>query len=93
MPRYEIAHIQEQGVDIIVIPLDAAFGTKSLEAQYKTIDELQERAKSAGLKGTVVPVWKSEGQLRYIAPPNWHDFFNSIDFQYVASHMNKYISW
>jgi len=93
MPRYEIAHIQEQGVDIIIIPMDASFGKKSEDAQYKALEELQMRATSAGLAGTVVPVWKVEGQMMFLAPPNWHSFFHSINFQFVASHMNKYISW
>jgi hypothetical protein len=93
MPRVEIAHIQEQGVDIIIIPMDAAFEKKSEDAKYKVLEELQMRATSAGLPGKVVPVWKVDGQMMFLAPPNWHSFFHSIDYQFVASKMNKYISW
>jgi hypothetical protein len=93
MPRYNVAHIHEQGTDLIIIPLESSFGTQSQATQHQTIDELQIRANSAGLKGTVVPVWNSGGRMAFIAPPNWHSFFGSINLQFVAANINRYISW
>lgn len=93
MPRYDVAHIHEQGNDMIIIPLESSFGMQSQATQHQTIDELQIRANSAGLKGTVVPVWNSGGRMAFIAPPNWHSFFGSINLQFVAANINRYISW
>jgi hypothetical protein len=93
MPRYDLAHIHQQGVDLIIIPLDASFGGRPQQAQQQIIHELQLRANSAGLKGTVVPVWDSFGSMAFIAPQNWHPFFKSINLQFVAANINRYISW
>lgn len=62
MPRFKIAHSREQGVDLIIVPLDDNFGYKSEADQVAAIDELQVRARSAGLAGTVVPVWNQSGR-------------------------------
>jgi hypothetical protein len=93
MPRYDVAHIREQGTDLIIIPLESSFGAQSPATQHQTIDELQIRANSAGLKGTVVPVWNSGGRMAFIVPPNWRSFFSSINLQFVAANINRYISW
>ena len=44
MPRFRIAHINEQGKDIIIVPLDRDFESKSNEEQAEICAELQERA-------------------------------------------------
>ena len=46
MPHFEVAHIQERGVDLIVIPLDNSFRLKSQADQDATIYELRIRASS-----------------------------------------------
>src|SRR3954471_17591007 len=58
MPRFKIAHVKEQGIDLIIIPLDPSFGRKSPQDQRSVISELQGHAIAAGLAGTVVPVWE-----------------------------------
>ena len=68
MPRFKIAHIREQGVDLIIIPLESSFGYKSKQDQNSIITEFQERASSAGLAGTVVPVWDSGGGRMALLP-------------------------
>ena len=62
MPRFKVAHIREQGIDLIIVPLDAAFGSKTSEDQQEIIAELQLHASGAGLAGTVVPVWNAGGK-------------------------------
>jgi hypothetical protein len=90
MPTYDIAHIREQGVDLIIIPLQASFGSKSRSAQNEVQSYLQECATSAGLAGTVVPVWDaSGGRMGFLAPPNWHSFFRSINLTFVSANINR----
>lgn len=94
MPRFQVAHIREQGVDLIIIPLNDSFRFKSQTEQNQIISELQLRATNAGLAGTVVPVWDSGGgRMAFIAPPNWHPFFRSINLQFIAANINRELYW
>jgi hypothetical protein len=56
MPSLAVAHVREQGVDLIIAPLAADFGHKDPGTQRAVIAEIQLRSRSAGLAGTVVPV-------------------------------------
>lgn len=94
MPSYNIAHIHEQGADIIIIPLDSSFGNKSSIEQNKIQKELQLRATSAGLAGIVVPVWDDAfGHLFFLAPQNWKGFFDSINMDFIRASINRTLSW
>jgi hypothetical protein len=93
VPSYEIAHIREQGVDMIIVPLESSFGLQSDQAQRGFIAELTRRARGARLAGGVVPVWEEGSSFAFIAPPNWHGFFRSIDMFYVGCAVNKTLSW
>ncbi|MER8921687.1 hypothetical protein [Mesorhizobium sp. M0802] len=76
MTKLKIAHIHEQGQDMIIAPLDGSFDHKTSSQQQALIAEIQLAAGSAGLKGTVVPVWiAGSGKIKFIAPGPWHSFF------------------
>ena len=94
MPKFDIAHIKEQGVDVIVVFVDSSFGAQGHRAQEATIAEMQARAKAAGLAGNVVPVWKNEnGTSGFVAPENQHPFFKSTSFESLVRNKNKELSW
>lgn len=94
MPRFDVAHIRQQGVDLIIVPLDKSFGFKGDSEKDAIILELQERASSAGLAGTVVPVWDNVGgRMAFIAPRPWHPFFRSLTLSHVASNVNRELYW
>jgi len=94
MPRFNVAHLREQGVDLIIIPLERSFGFKSEQDQHQAIAELQERSANAGLRGVVVPVWDNGGgRMGFIAPQNWHPFFRSINLRFVTANLNREIFW
>ena len=62
--------------------------------QNQEIIAMQFRANQAGLAGTVVPVWNTGGEsFRFIAPPNWRPFFQSISCGFIASNINKTVNW
>lgn len=76
MPSFEVAHVREQGVDLIIIPMNRSFGSRSSATQNEIAAELQMRATSAGLRGTVVPVWDhGGGRMGFLAPRNFAPFF------------------
>jgi len=94
MPRYNIAHIREQGQDIIIVPLESSFGHASSSRQQETIDTLQAHARSAKLAGTVVPVWDGGGgDMGFLAPRQWHPFFNGLSLEMVSQSLNRELFW
>lgn len=93
MPRFKVAHIKEQGVDLIIVPLDSSFNLKSQEQQTEIVNDLQAHATAAGLAGIIVPVWTVGSTIYFIAPPNWHPFFRSISWNFVLQNINREIYW
>jgi hypothetical protein len=94
MPTFQVAHIRERGVDLIIIPLDSSFGHKTPQEQYQITYELQARSEAAGLAGTVVPVWDAGGgRMAFIAPANWHPYFRSLSLQTVFANLNRTLYW
>jgi hypothetical protein len=93
MPHFKIAHLREQGQNMIIVPLESSFEHKSDEDQRATIEELQVRARSAGLAGTVVPVWQSGGRMCSITPRPWRSFFQNLSMRSVLLNVNKELYW
>jgi hypothetical protein len=93
MPHYKIAHLREQGQDMIIIPLDHSFENKTDDEQQGIITELQLHARGAGLAGIVVPVWEIGGRMKFIAPRSWHPFFRGLSLQRVFASVNKELAW
>jgi len=93
MPKYKVAHIKEQNTQLIVAPLDKSFDRKTPAQQRAFINMLQACATSAGLAGTVVPIWLSGNKVKFIAPKNWHPFFSSTGiYQRILTSVNKELS-
>lgn len=94
MPTFKIAHVKQQGTDLIIIPLSQDFRYKSDASKISVANELQIRASNAGLAGTVVPVWDNGGsRMAFIAPENYRPFFRSISLGWVAAHLNRELFW
>ena len=90
MESFEIAHINEQGVDLILIPLNNSFGYKTQNEQNQITKKLQACAISARLKGTVIPIWiDSLNRMKFIAPQNYFPFLESINYDFVLANINK----
>lgn len=89
MATYKIAHLREQGQDMIIIPLDDSFEHKSSTDQEEIIATLQLCARSAGLAGTVVPVWRVGSRHKFIAPRQWQAFFRSLSWNRIIASLNK----
>lgn len=90
MAKYKVAHIREQGNDIIIVPVDAAFEKSSSATQLGMADALQRAALAAGLAGTVVPVWEHlDGRMAFMAPRNWVPYFQGISMDFVWANVNR----
>lgn len=94
MPQLQIAHVREQGVDLIIVPLDRSFGYETVQRQNAAQVEIQMAAQSAGLAGTVCPVWDSGGgRMAFLAPQSYHPFLRSISLRHVYHNVNRTLSW
>jgi hypothetical protein len=94
MPTYKLAHIHEQGQDLIIIPVDRIFGSKTVAQQNREMQIFQAHATAAGLRGLVVLVWDvGGGRMDFRAPTRWHPFLESITPEYVAMKINRDLSW
>ena len=94
MPTFKVAHIREQGVDVIIVPLESSFGSKTSNDQQQFVAAFQIQARLAGLAGNVVPVWDGDGgRMAFLAPHNQHAFFGSLTLQRVMASVTKEISW
>lgn len=91
MTRFQIAHTREQGQDMIVVPLDHQFEYKTDAEREAFIYAFTVACRSAGLAGTVVPVWEVNGRTRYIAPDPWRPFFRSVTLAAVQLAANRWI--
>jgi hypothetical protein len=94
VPRFKVAYVRKQGQDMIIVPLNSSFGRKISQDQHAIIADLQVHARSAGLGGTVIPVWDNGGgRMAFLAPHPWHPFFQSIDLRFVSMKINRELYW
>jgi hypothetical protein len=90
MADFDVAHLREQGQDMIIVLLGHEFQFKTDAERANIVAALQICADQAGLAGTVVPVWDSGGgRMAFVAPRPWHPFFQSLDLYMVARNVNK----
>jgi len=90
MATFEIAHINEHGVNVVVVFVDPAVAQKSTEEQNAIAAGLQLGAQSANLAGNIAMVWPGG----FWAPRNQHAFFRSPggSFAQLQSRINKKLS-
>jgi hypothetical protein len=93
MPTVSIAHVREQGVDLIIVPLDHTFGMKTNVEQNAARNELQAVARAAKLAGTVCIVWDAGGRMGFLAPQNYAPFFRSLSLDAVQASVNRELTW
>jgi len=93
MATYKVAQLKEQGLDLIIVPMDSKFGHMSAMDQAKLIGQIQAQAKAVKLKGSVIPVWEGvNGHLSCIAPKHWHAFFRRLTMEEVHGILNNEIT-
>jgi hypothetical protein len=90
MEEFQVAHIREQGVDLVIIFVSESFGTKSDTEKARVAAALQICATAAGLAGNVVLVWSgSFGKVEFWAPLNQHAFFKTVSYAQLLTSINR----
>jgi hypothetical protein len=93
MPTFQVAHLRHGDQDVVIVPVDRAFGKRSTTEQARIQEAFQRSASAANLPGVVVLVWEdSAGKMAHRAPPSLNDFLKSIDMVYVATALNRTLS-
>jgi hypothetical protein len=93
MTSFDIAHVREQGQDMIIVPMRADFGHKATDDQVLIERSLSAAARAAGLAGLVVTVWDAGfGRMAFRGPPQWHPFLASISLHWVARNINRRVT-
>lgn len=93
MPQFDVAHIREQGQDMLLFPLDSSFHQKPQAAQNSALAELQTRARQAGLAGRAAAIWEYGGRTYTLGPQPWQSFLRSIDVDFVLANVNRELRW
>jgi hypothetical protein len=93
MPSLELAHIREQGQDMLIFPLDDSFGRKTESDRAAMLTMLERRAHAAGLAGGAVAIWEHGSHTHFMGPRPWRPFLEGIDMDWVWANVNREISW
>lgn len=93
MPTFKLAHIREQGQNMLLFPLDRSFGYKSAAEKREILEELEDRAHGAGLAGRAAAIWESGGRTYTFGPKLWAGFLRSISIRQVMASVNSSLSW
>lgn len=67
-------------VGLIVTIVSPAFGKLAEADQLKRMARLQECAEAAGLRGTVVPVWKNDDTYEFLTPAQFEKFLTNLQW-------------
>ena len=93
MPSFKVAHLQEQGQNMLLFPLDNSFHHKPEHEQSSIVDELEARAHAAGLAGKAAVFWEHGGRGYFRGPRQWQPFLRSIGVRWVMMQVNREVSW
>jgi hypothetical protein len=93
MASFDVAHLQIQGVNVVIVFVASQFGNQTQQSQRKFVDALQACSTSAGLAGNVVVVWTDPfGNVQFLAPPKQHPYFRTANYAALYSQRNKTLS-
>jgi hypothetical protein len=93
MAAFDVAHVRQQGQNMIIVPMRTDFGQKATSEQASIESALAFAAHRAGLAGHVVTVWDAgSGRMAFRGPSKWRAFLGSISLRWVGANINKRIT-
>lgn len=88
--KYPVAHIKRQGVDLVIVLLNAAFGNLGPMEKAKVLGGLQQHATAAGLRGAVVPIWDNgKGAAEFLAERQLLPCLKNLTLASVHANINR----
>ena len=92
MAKFKVAHLNQQGQNMVIFPLDSSYDRKTEAEQLEAMAALQACSIAAGLAGQVVVIWKSGRNTKFRAPQLWHAFFKSVTYEQIVMSINKEVT-
>jgi len=86
---YKVAHIREQGKDVIIIPISNINNNLTNEKLNEIRRVFQTQAIKTKLSGEVCLVWEFNKQLFSLAPSQWKAFCANLNMRIVKQYINK----
>ena len=74
MALLDIAHIEQEGIDLIVVFLPPETSAFDDVRRERLRDLLIKALVREGITGELLGVWEWEGALRFMGAPHWADF-------------------
>ena len=90
---HQVARMNEAGIPLIMIPMEADFGRKSVEERDAEIIAAQSAAKAKGMLGTVVFMWPNGDGWLYSALDIPRQTYEGIPFSVVVTNIRDTLSW
>ncbi len=88
---YQVAHVKQQGQDMLLILMDDLFWRRSEADQHAAMEMLQAAADKEGLGGHVVCVSQKGSKTMFRGPAPWAPFLQTLDWATVAKNVNARI--
>jgi class 3 adenylate cyclase len=94
MPRFKVAHVKLQGVDIVLVPVSPEFSVLSSADQSAAHRQLSQLCRSARLGGEVTPVWSTgPSSLAFLADAKFHPLLNGrLTPAFLQANLNREIT-
>ena len=93
MTTFDVAHLREQGQNLIIVPVNRDYGSKTSTEQEQILLELELAANRAGLAGHAVAVWDAgSGRMAFRGPSAWRSFLEGLSLPLIAANINKRIT-
>jgi len=89
MTVYDIAQIERDGFNLILVPVNPLVGVRQPKQQQEFRLHIERCAELAGLSGLVVPVWRGyTGKIKFIAPDELSEVLFGLEWPMIAKHLN-----
>jgi hypothetical protein len=93
MKTFQVAHLDIQDVQVVVVFLGSDFDAKTQREKLDSYAALERSAEIAGLAGDVVIVWQDQSnRTRFIAPPQQHPFIQIMKYEQLIAQVNGTIA-
>lgn len=89
MATFDVAHVNVQGEELIIVCVAPSVGSMSNSGQANLLTALQFAARSAGLRGNAVLAWQQGSGLGTYGPRSYGPFLRSISPNFVAANINR----
>jgi hypothetical protein len=89
METFQVARLEIQDVQLVIVLLAAGFDSKSEKEKLDCYAALERCAERDGLAGTVVVLWQDQSnRTRFIAPPEQHPFFQIMKYEQMLAQVS-----